>query len=446
MNSLADGTFYGFSLLTEAISGGIVGLKQRTELLESANNQLNCGFLLKGRGETCRINGIDGFCKPICVQGLTDRKFCGCNGDTRNRMCSGPQNIRCCVEECSSNMDLTFLIDSSGSIEPNDFTKALIFVENAVNSTNIGPDKSQVSLINFSLEVHVVTYLNTTHSKQNLINIISGIGHMRQNTYTGEALNKALEIYTPGRGMRDSSLGVGKIIIVLTDGRSNGPVNPIPVADALRKTGITIISVGVGPNLNYPELLGISGGSSQLIRVEDYEKATLIFYEINQLSCLQPATIPASTSPIEVGLNTVRYFSYPINNITDTMSLSLDVTPIFGDVQVFSSFTNQNPNDFEIEDSNVVKRSVESKSSNVPLPNNQTYEFLFIGVKGLTDFNQFKIEIQELDYVPTVYSPATVPNNNNLGGENPSIKMNSANSILNRFNSLIILAVFFNFY
>ncbi|RNA13431.1 chitinase [Brachionus plicatilis] len=401
LNSFADGTFYGFSLLTEAISGGINGLNDRTKLLESANEQLRCGFLLKGRGEACKINGNDGFCKPICVQGLRDRKFCGCNGDTRNRMCSGPQNIRCCVEECSSNMDLAFLIDSSGSIQSRDFIRALEFVENAVN---------------------IETYLNTTHSKDDLIERISMINHMRDVTFTGEALNEAFKIYSSERGMRDSSLGVGKIIIVLTDGQSNGLIKPIPVADALRQTGISIISVGVGPNLNFEELIGISGGSSQLIRVDDYQKAALIFYEINQLSCLQPATIPASTNPIEVGLNTAIYFSYPINNTNETKSLDLTVIPLAGDVQVFSSFTNQNPNDFEVADMNIVKRSADNTYSNVPLENS-TYENLYIGVKGLTSFNQFKIEIRELNYVPRIIEPTTnspliLPIIDNLGGEN----------------------------
>lgn len=207
LNDFADGTFYGYSRITGLINGGLNHLKERFDILKVAMETLQCGELFKGRGESCTINGNSGFCLPLCTNELEGNKFCGCNGRTVVGLCNGPTNIRCCSERCSNDMDLTFVIDSSGSISPSDFQKIIIFMENIVNNLEIGENKTRVGIINYSNTVIPVAKLNSIFSKSILLETIRGIRRIGSLTYTGEALQEAKNFYNKENGARDSEQG-----------------------------------------------------------------------------------------------------------------------------------------------------------------------------------------------------------------------------------------------
>jgi len=215
LNTLADGTFYNYSMMTYLINGGLKNMKDRVDLLEKFMSKLNCGQLLKGKGGSCSIDGQQGYCKPICTEDIKGRKYCGCNGITQDdgNSCrnplggKAPTNIKCCLEKCSTEMDLTFLLDSSGSISNDDFKKSLLFTTNVVEGLKIGENETRVGIINFSSAVEIVAYLNSFYEKSELIKTIEDIQKFDSGTSTGEALEKAKNIYTPQNGARNESLG-----------------------------------------------------------------------------------------------------------------------------------------------------------------------------------------------------------------------------------------------
>ena len=68
------------------------------------------------------------------------------------------------------------------------------------------------------------------------------------------------ELFTPENGARGTT---AKILIVLTDGSQTpdpDAENPGLIADEIRKTGVSIVAVGVGNGTNLLELDHISGG------------------------------------------------------------------------------------------------------------------------------------------------------------------------------------------
>ncbi len=214
LNSLADGTFFSYSMMTYLINSGLDKMANRVSLLEKFMSNSNCGQLLKGKGEACSINGESGYCKPLCTTGLTGKNYCGCNGNSQtSSTCKNPLggrapfNVKCCVEKCANEMDLTFLLDSSGSIASTDFQKSLQFTKNIVDSLEIGENKTRVGIINFSSSVQLVTYLNSIYSKTQLISTINSIQKLDSSTYTGEALQKSIDIYKPVNGARNPSEG-----------------------------------------------------------------------------------------------------------------------------------------------------------------------------------------------------------------------------------------------
>lgn len=52
--------------------------------------------------------------------------------------------------DCKNKVDLVFLLDGSGSIEPEDFEKAKEFVKDVVDYFDIGIDNTRVGLATFS--------------------------------------------------------------------------------------------------------------------------------------------------------------------------------------------------------------------------------------------------------------------------------------------------------
>ena len=396
LNTLADNTFYSYSIMTSKINGGLKRLKERTELLEKAIDLYKCSSLLKGKGETCSINQEQAECKPMCVKGLEGKPYCGCNGKTQAGLCKGPTNIKCCLEKCGNYMDLTFVLDSSGSINSGDFTKAKSFIRSIVSSLDIGATQTRVGIINYATSIELVTYLNSIYNKAQLLNKIDSIVQIDTSTYTGEALTKCKDIYSTQNGMRDSSEGVSKLIVVLTDGESNGSIEPGPVAKELQSKGITMISIGVGSSLNFQELIDIASPGRVLL-IDDYTNVLNAFEDISQISCSQPAEIPSETAVIKVEKDSFRYFYYPIvyEQGKDVVNIKLNV--VEGDADLFGSFTNQQPNDNEVIDEDSMARLANSKSINdlvLDLPTQlQDNVNVYIGVKGKADQNAFKLQV-----------------------------------------------------
>lgn len=395
LNTLSDGTFYGFSRITDLINGGLNGFKERVDLLEAAIKKFECGGLMQGRGENCIINGNQGVCKAICNVGLVGKKYCGCNGKTVANQCKGPADIRCCEEKCSTDIDLTFVLDSPGSVGSINFGKAKKFAYEYVKQTDIGPNKTQVALIKYSTNVKIESYLSTFNSKIPLLDFITKIDFISGSTATGDALNECFNIYSTDKGMRKSSSAISKLIIVLTDGQSNVGVRPIPVANSLKEQKISIISVGVGLYLNLNELKGISS-NNRFYRVNDFNQVSLIYNEIRQISCLQPAIIPDKTLPIQVEKDIFKYFTYNIQNLKSSLTVMINIKKIFGDVKIFTSFVNENPNDYEVFGiSNKRKRNTNYQNL-LKLNPESNFTQVYIGVKGLKDYNQFSIKIDEI--------------------------------------------------
>ena len=72
--------------------------------------------------------------------------------------------------------------------------------------------------------------------------------------------------------------GVPNIGIIITDGKSNHPDQTKAQAEAARKAGITLFSVGVGSGISRPELneMATDPDSSHVFTVDDFSKLAQI--------------------------------------------------------------------------------------------------------------------------------------------------------------------------
>ncbi|XP_066485258.1 collagen alpha-6(VI) chain-like [Tiliqua scincoides] len=172
-----------------------------------------------------------------------------------------------CSEEACKEMkaDIMFLVDSSTSIQPEDFQKMKIFMKELVNKSDIGLDQVRVGVVQFS-DKNKEEFRLDKHSKQHdIIEAIGSISPITGNTHTGGALQFVSDYFTPAKGARPH---VKKILILITDGEAQDEVKT--PAEALRNAGIIIYAVGVF-NASKQQLEEISGKPEMVFYVENFD-------------------------------------------------------------------------------------------------------------------------------------------------------------------------------
>ncbi|XP_059421479.1 matrilin-3b isoform X2 [Carassius carassius] len=146
---------------------------------------------------------------------------------------------------CKSRpLDLVFIIDSSRSVRPAEFEKVKIFLSEMVDSLDIGTDTTRVALVNYASTVNIEFLLKKFFSKAEVKQAFSRIDPLSTGTMTGLAIKTAMEqVFTEGAGARPLKKNIGKVAIIVTDGRPQDKVEE--VAAAARASGIEIYAVGV---------------------------------------------------------------------------------------------------------------------------------------------------------------------------------------------------------
>ncbi|GAB1294611.1 Collagen alpha-6(VI) chain [Apodemus speciosus] len=172
-----------------------------------------------------------------------------------------------CAEEACREMkaDIMFLVDSSGSIGPENFSKMKMFMKNLVSKSQIGPDRVQIGVVQFSHENKEEFQLNTFMSQSDIANAIDRMTHIGETTLTGSALTFVSQYFSPDKGARPN---VRKFLILITDGEAQDIVRDPAVA--LRKEGVIIYSVGVFGS-NVTQLEEISGKREMVFYVENFD-------------------------------------------------------------------------------------------------------------------------------------------------------------------------------
>uniref|UniRef100_A0AAV2JG06 ribonuclease H n=1 Tax=Knipowitschia caucasica TaxID=637954 RepID=A0AAV2JG06_KNICA len=142
-------------------------------------------------------------------------------------------------------IDLVFVIDSSRSVRPSDFEKAKQFLQDMVETMEIGSDSTRVGLVNYASTVKIEFLLKTYSDKTALKTALSRVEPLASGTMTGKAIKTTMDqAFTAEAGARMSSKDIAKIAIIVTDGHPQDSVEE--VSAAARASGIEIFAVGVG--------------------------------------------------------------------------------------------------------------------------------------------------------------------------------------------------------
>ncbi|KAJ1193884.1 hypothetical protein NDU88_003180 [Pleurodeles waltl] len=205
-----------------------------------------------------------------------------------------PSTIPPAREVCkAAKADLVFLIDGSWSIGDDNFNKVIQFVYSTAGALDrIGTDGTQVGIAQFSDDARTEFKLNSYENKETLLEAIQKIAYKGGNTKTGRAIKHVRDaLFTVESGMRKA---IPRVLVVITDGRSQDDVNK--VSKEMQLEGFSIFAIGVA-DADYGELVSIGSKPSarHVFFVDDFDAFKKIEDELITFVCeAASATCPLS--------------------------------------------------------------------------------------------------------------------------------------------------------
>ncbi|KAI0213204.1 hypothetical protein LSAT2_001799 [Lamellibrachia satsuma] len=211
-----------------------------------------------------------------------------CGGGERTRVSRDltTQRISCHNQPCDQyagdcNVDIIFVLDSSGSIGSYNWYVTKQFVIDVILGMNANANMTRVGIITYSTticrEIELAAYTTDQLEQQ-----IWKIDYMADATNTAGGLMMMREMFRE-HGRKDAA----KIAILLTDGRSNIDNNQtIPEAEMAKAEGIDIYAVGVA-DIDDAEVNGIASDpdSRYVIRVDRFADLQSITQQIINVTC-----------------------------------------------------------------------------------------------------------------------------------------------------------------
>ncbi|XP_069462362.1 collagen alpha-1(XII) chain isoform X2 [Ambystoma mexicanum] len=186
--------------------------------------------------------------------------------------------------ECTTKgeADIVLLVDGSWSIGRPNFRTVRNFIARVVEVFDIGPDKVQIALAQYSGDPRTEWQLNTHKTKKSLMDAVANLPYKGGNTLTGLALNFILQNnFKPEVGMRPKSRKIG---VLLTDGKSQDDI--VAPSKRIRDEGYELYAVGI-KNADENELKQIATDPDEIYvyNVADFSLLTTIVDSLSTNLC-----------------------------------------------------------------------------------------------------------------------------------------------------------------
>ena len=166
----------------------------------------------------------------------------------------------------------------------------LRFVANVTDKFTIGPEDVQVGLLSFSSLASFQFYLNT-HST-NASSLLSAIDSLSYNGSNGTDVASALnairdKAFTEANGARPASEGVPKVVIVITNDKSDDYNSTVLAAAGLHNDGYIVFAVGFGDaSINELNKIASSPAYASLVDGFDQDELGALEISISQEVCV----------------------------------------------------------------------------------------------------------------------------------------------------------------
>ena len=176
------------------------------------------------------------------------------------------------TEKCSPNVDVAFLIDSSGSISGRNYRKVKTFVTNLAENFNISPRGSRAAAVLYSTGASTEIKFTDFTSSESFGSAVQQLQHQRGITRIDLALQRAYyDLFSP---RADSRYDVPKIAFLLTDGEQTPSPGAMPLDRAarfLKNEGVRLVTIGIGKNVKVEELKSIASSDKDVVLADTFD-------------------------------------------------------------------------------------------------------------------------------------------------------------------------------
>lgn len=169
-----------------------------------------------------------------------------CPGETTvERRELAPCNAKECkpaTPTCASKVDLVLVLDGSGSVTTEGWTKQAAFAKLLVGKLKFGEEHAKVGLVQFSTNAKMFQTLTATSG--DVETQIGGMGWLKGSTNTAEALVVAREVFLGGR--KDAQ----GVAVIITDGMPSSKYLTSTAVSRIKEQGVKVVFVAVGSSVN----------------------------------------------------------------------------------------------------------------------------------------------------------------------------------------------------
>ncbi|XP_047676831.1 integrin alpha-E isoform X2 [Tachysurus fulvidraco] len=177
-------------------------------------------------------------------------------------------------EDEDAGTEIAFVLDGSGSIEPDDFVRAKDFISNVMKNVWTTCFICNFAIVQFGRDIRTELSLQENDDSNYALDKVKNIEQLGAVTKTASALYHVLtDIFVPQNG---SIRNAKKMIILLSDGEMVGDTrNLSDVLNMPQMNGITRYAIGVGKDVinkskAINEMIEIAGSSERFFKVSNY--------------------------------------------------------------------------------------------------------------------------------------------------------------------------------
>ncbi|KAI4905176.1 hypothetical protein NFI96_013908 [Prochilodus magdalenae] len=182
--------------------------------------------------------------------------------------------------------EIAFVLDGSGSIEPEDFELAKDFISTVMRNVWSSCSTCKFAVVQFGNEIRTELSLQENDDAAKALNKVKSITQLGKLTKTADALYHVLtEVFVPEKG---STKNARKMIILLSDGEMTGiQRNLNEVLNMPQMNGVLRFAIGVGPEVQkskkaVSEMTEIAGSPQRFFKVSDYAALETILSQIEK--------------------------------------------------------------------------------------------------------------------------------------------------------------------
>uniref|UniRef100_A0A8C2I992 Collagen, type XII, alpha 1a n=1 Tax=Cyprinus carpio TaxID=7962 RepID=A0A8C2I992_CYPCA len=209
----------------------------------------------------------------------------------------------------TAQADIILLVDGSWSIGRLNFKTIRSFIARMVGVFEIGPDRVQIGLAQYSGDPKTEWHLNSHRTRKELLDAVASLPYKGGNTLTGLALNYILQNnFKANVGMRPNSRKIG---VLVTDGKSQDDI--IVNSQKLRDQGIALYAIDV-KNADENELRSISSDPDEIhmYNVADFSFLLDIVDDLTNNLCNSVKGPGTTEPPTDLTTSEVTHYSFRV--------------------------------------------------------------------------------------------------------------------------------------